>query len=211
MTLNQHEIEQLEQRYRATLMNALSGFKPLFLLGTIDSYGVRNLSLINSVVHIGANPFMLGYIQRPLTVSRHSYDNLKNSGSYTLNAVTESMLAAAHHASAKFETDVCEFEATGLRFEHHDGIPAPFVTGSPLQMALEPVEEHSISNGTLLIIGKVMHIALPDEIVGKDGFPQLETTGMVSCLGLDAYYKPEFINRYVYARPGEKPKILQNE
>lgn len=211
MILTSEDITNLEQRYRTTLMNTLSGFKPLFLLGTVSTAGINNLSLINSVVHIGANPFMLGFIMRPLTVSRHSYDNLMATKSYSLNAVTQNNLAQAHHASAKFEVDVCEFEATGILPEFISGITAPLVAESPLKMALEPVEEHLISNGTLLIIGKVIKLIMPDNIIGTDGFSHLENLGLVSCLGLDAYYKPEFIARYEFARPHRIPEKIANE
>ena len=211
MTFTDSDIAQLEQRYRTTLANALSGFKPLFLLGSVNAAGVNNLSLINSVVHIGANPFMLGFILRPTTVSRHSYDNIHATNSYTLNAVSDTFVAQAHHASAKFDAQDCEFKGTGLTPEFVDNIMAPFVAESQMKMALVPTEEHVISNGTILVIGKVIRLILPNHLIGNDGFPHLERAGLVSCVGLDAYYKPSFIARYEYARPERSPLMLPHE
>ena len=46
----------MEDRKRIALINSLSGFKSLNLIGTINNQGQTNLAIFNSVVHIGANP-----------------------------------------------------------------------------------------------------------------------------------------------------------
>lgn len=71
------EIMRLPSRYRANLINKVSGFKPANLIGTKSKSGQTNLAVFNSVVHIGANPPYLGFILRPTTVERHTYENIK--------------------------------------------------------------------------------------------------------------------------------------
>lgn len=55
--LDNYQIGNLEDRKRVSLINSLSGFKSLNLIGTINNnQGQTNLAIFNSVVHIGANP-----------------------------------------------------------------------------------------------------------------------------------------------------------
>lgn len=56
MHLDNYQIGTLEDRKRIALINSLSGFKSLNLIGTINNQGQTNLAIFNSVVHIGANP-----------------------------------------------------------------------------------------------------------------------------------------------------------
>ena len=59
------EIQSLNQRYRAQLINSLSGFKSANLIGTQDGEGKSNLAIISSVVHLGANPALVGFGNAP--------------------------------------------------------------------------------------------------------------------------------------------------
>ena len=72
--MTRDDLDELEQRYRANLINSLSGFKSAVLLGSSDGK-TNNLAIISSVVHVGANPPLLGMIMRPHTVQRDSLDN----------------------------------------------------------------------------------------------------------------------------------------
>lgn len=54
--LDNYQIGNLEDRKRVSLINSLSEFKSLNLIGTINNQGQTNLAIFNSVVHIGANP-----------------------------------------------------------------------------------------------------------------------------------------------------------
>ena len=104
----------MEGRSRATLINKVAGYKTANLIGTLSAIGVANLALFNSVVHIGANPPFLGFILRPATVPRHTYENLRETGCYTINQVTSAIHKQAHCSSGKFPPETSEFEACGL-------------------------------------------------------------------------------------------------
>ena len=59
-------IEELERFYRANLVNSVSGYKPANLIGTVSDSGVTNVAIFSSVVHLGADPALLAFIQRPV-------------------------------------------------------------------------------------------------------------------------------------------------
>ena len=56
MHINYDSIQQMEQRYRAQLINSLGGFKSLVMLGTQNLQGDTNLAVFSSFFHIGASP-----------------------------------------------------------------------------------------------------------------------------------------------------------
>ena len=70
MELNKENIQQLEQRYRTAFVNSLAGFRQVVLVGSKSAAGHENLAIFNSLIHLGANPALLGLISRPDTVPR---------------------------------------------------------------------------------------------------------------------------------------------
>lgn len=194
-------IQNLPRRYRGTLLNYLSGFKTANLIGTKNSEGVSNLAIFNSVVHIGANPPYLGFILRPTTVERHTFNNIEATGFYTINAVTKAIYEKAHQTSAKYQADQSEFETVGLKSIHKDDFFAPYVAESPIQWGLQLEEVHPIKcNGTYLVIGKVLQLYLPKDSVEDDGHFDLSQHNIVSIGGLDTYYTSEKLAQLPYAK-----------
>jgi len=201
--LTRNDIKQLDRLYRMQLMNTLPGIKNASLIGTQDQEGQSNLAIFNSVVHIGANPPYLGFILRPLTVNRQTYQNLKATGAFTINMVTRNMVQQAHQTSAKYKPGESEFAATGLsEWQSDNGLPAPYVAESPVRIGLTFEEEQHIkANDTWLIIGAVQEVFFPEDVVLDTGQVQLEKLETVGVAGLDGYYGLEFLERLAYARP----------
>ena len=203
------EILSLNQRYRNNLINSISGFKSANLLGTVDEKGIANLGLFSSVTHIGSNPPLLGFILRPTTVPRHTYENLKQSGYYTINHVQEGMVEAAHQSSAKYPESTDEFEACNLTKEWSTLLPAPYVAESSVQIGMSYEEEYLIkANDTLLIIGKIVELRIKGGFLAEDGFVDLAVAKTVTINGLDGYLTPSDLRRYHYARPEETLRQL---
>jgi flavin reductase (DIM6/NTAB) family NADH-FMN oxidoreductase RutF len=86
-----------------------------------------NTAIVSSVVHLGANPALIGYVSRPNTVERHTVENIKETKFYTINHIHESFIKQAHQTSARYGKDVSEFDAVGLSAEFIDNFHAPFV------------------------------------------------------------------------------------
>ena len=198
----------MEGRSRATLINKVAGYKTANLIGTRSAAGVANLALFNSVVHIGANPPLLGFILRPATVPRHTYENLRETGCYTINQVTSAIHKQAHCSSGKFPPETSEFEACGLTPLYMEDLQAPCVAESAIKIGLMFEEEHLLCNGTRLIVGRVHHLYLPETAIASDGDVALEELDTVAIGGLDTYYRGVKLGRYGYYRPGEELKEL---
>ena len=60
------------------------------------------------------------------------------------------------------------------------------------------------SNGTHLIVGEITKIQLPEFILNKDGFVDLEAIETIASSGVDAYYSVKLLARYQYAKANQK-------
>ncbi len=197
-----NEILEQDTFFRRNFINSITGFKSVALIGTAEVNGKENLAPFNSLVHIGATPPLLGFIMRPVSVPRHTYQNIKQSGQYTVNHIHESFYRQAHQAAARYEGS--EFEATGLSPEYFEDFKAPFVKEAEIKIGLKLEEEiHIKSNDTILIIGAIQAIYINSSLVRQDGFVDLEQSGTIAIAGLDAYYKPKALERLSYPKRGK--------
>ncbi|MCB0643298.1 MAG: flavin reductase [Phaeodactylibacter sp.] len=208
--ITRKDIAGMERLYRGRLINSLSGFKSVNLLGTVNSEGQTNLAMISSVVHIGANPPLVGFISRPISVPRHSYQNITATGFYTLNHIHADIYQQAHQTSARYDAGTSEFDATGLTAEFRGDFAAPYVAESRLKIGLQFREQFDITlNDTILVVGEIQEIWLPEDVLGEDGHVDIERAGSITCSGLDTYHKTERLQRLSYAKPDRKPKPLE--
>ena len=207
MKLNQSDLDALPQRQRAAFINCLSGYKSANMIGTIGPEGQANLAIVSSVVHLGANPPLLAFINRPPSVDRHTLEYLTHSGYFTINHVHAGIAAAAHQTSARYAREVSEFSAVGLTAEYGSLHPAPYVAESQLKIGLalrdiKPIE----LNGTVMVIGEIIEVLLPDNALAEDGFVDLAQMDTVTIGGLDGYYRVEPLFRLSYAKPDQPLK-----
>jgi flavin reductase (DIM6/NTAB) family NADH-FMN oxidoreductase RutF len=202
MLLHKKEIEQLEQRYRTAFINSLAGFRQAVLVGTKSATGNTNLAIFNSLIHLGANPALFGFISRPDSVQRDTLQNILDTKEYTLNFVQAAHYKKAHQTSARYEKDISEFEKVGFVPFYYAGCGAPFVEDAVVKIAMKFEENISIAlNNTVLVIGSIMQVDLNDEIVGEDGFVNLSAAEVLISQGLDAYFVSKEIGRLPYAKP----------
>ncbi len=195
------DIMGMEKIPRLTFVNALSGFKSANLIGTVSKDGVQNLAVFSSVVHVGSNPPLLGMITRPMVVERDTYANIKETGYYTINHIQEEMSYRAHQTSANYDSNISEFEKCNLEPEFINSFTAPYVKESQLKIGMSFLEEYPIkANGTIMVIGKIEEVILPEGTIEEDGYLNLEKLNGICIGGLDSYYKVERVGRYVYAR-----------
>ena len=197
-----NDFDNMHHLYRINLINSCSGFKSANLIGTKSSSGISNVAIFSSVTHIGSNPALLGFFLRPTTVVRNTYDNIKETGYFTINHIHESILQDAHHTSAKYDSKISEFDATQLTEDFKNGFYAPFVKNAPIQMAMTYVEEYPIkANGTILLIGAIKELYIEDNLLKKDGFVNLCEAKIATINGLDGYALPKLKTRLAYQRP----------
>lgn len=199
----------METRTRAAFVNSLSGFKSASLIGTLDGFGNTNLAIFSSVIHIGSNPALIGFINRPDNSSRHTLDNIMETNCFTINHINKVIYKQAHQTSARYPKNTSEFDATSLTPEFSGLLKAPYVKDSFVKYGLEFVEKHELKiNGTLLVIGKVVEIFMPDDCLLAHGAIDIEKAGTIAISGLDSYHSTHQLSRLSYAKPDKFPEEI---
>jgi flavin reductase (DIM6/NTAB) family NADH-FMN oxidoreductase RutF len=207
--INHNNLANMTSRYRAQVINSLSGFKSANLIGTCNKDNINNLAMFSSVFHLGSSPALVGFITRPNSVERHTLENIQQTKQFTINQVNDSFWQEAHQTSARYNASECEFEKTGLTAEIIDGMNAPFVKESRLKYALTLKEIVPLQlNGTLLVIGEITNIICAKAAIKDDGYIDIESLNTVMVSGLDSYHTSQRLSRLSYAKPNNKPITL---
>ncbi|MFD1256618.1 flavin reductase family protein [Mucilaginibacter terrae] len=110
INLLSEDIRELEKNYRTNLINSLTGYRALNLLGTTGNNGITNLCIISSVFHLGANPPLVGMVIRPEREHNDTLNNIRATGQYSLNNVLPEWYMQAHQTSASYPSGVSEFD-----------------------------------------------------------------------------------------------------
>jgi flavin reductase (DIM6/NTAB) family NADH-FMN oxidoreductase RutF len=206
-SFSKEKIKALDKIYRLNLINSLSGYKSANLMGTKGEHG-ENLAIFSSVVHLGANPALLGFIMRPATVPRNTLTNMKLTKQFTINSVSEAIMEKAHYTSANFNEGISEFEACKLTPEYFDDCAAPFLQESKLKMAMRLEQIIDIElNDTMLIIGSIEHVYVDESALCDNGQIDLNALETVAISGLNRYHKVTELVNFPYARVSELPEF----
>ena len=195
-------IQDMDRVKRLNLINSITGISPANLVGTISTDLTENLSIFSSVIHIGSNPPLMGFILRPTENNRRdTYENIIKTNKFTINHIHSDMIQKSHYTSVKFKKNESEFLKCKLTAEYLNNFQAPYVKESYVKIGLNLDDIQLIkSNGCRLIIGRVERIYAPDSAIHMNGNIQLELLNSVGVSGLNTYYSLNKIAEYPYAR-----------
>lgn len=202
MYLNKDSIQQLEKVDRLNLINSITGISPANLIGTISNDSIENLAIFSSVVHLGSNPPLMGFVLRPTKENtRDTYENIIATNKFTINHINSDMIERSHYTSVKFDKNESEFQKSRLTAEYLNNFLAPYVKDSYIKIGLNLEDIQLIkSNGCRLIIGRIERLYVPDSAIYKNGNIQLDLSNSIGVGGLNTYYSLNKIAEYPYAR-----------
>ena len=196
------DMDLMDKIYRLNLINSVTGYKSANLLGTKSVTNQLNVAIFSSITHLGSNPPLVGFVLRPTTVPRDTYKNIKETGVFTVNHIHESIIEDAHHTSAKYPTEISEFDQTDLEPEFKGDFDAPYVKNARISLGCKFQNEYEIKeNDTLLIVSEIVEIHIDEEVLEEDGWVRLDNAKTVAINGLDGYALPQLLERFSYARP----------
>ena len=202
MHFSKQDILNISRIKRLNLINSITGIKPANLIGTVSKDGHSNLAIFSSVIHLGSNPALIGFITRPNNgVRRDTLNNILETNFYTINHIHENFIEQSHKTSGKYKKDVSEFNMCNLTEDYLSDFPAPFLKESKIKMGLKLKNIVDIpDNQTKLIIGSVEHIFIDDIALEDNGDINLQIINDIGIGGLNNYYKLEKIAHYPYFR-----------
>lgn len=212
MHYTNEDIKNTPRVKRLNLINSVTGVKPANLIGTISESGITNLAIFSSLVHLGSNPALLGFIMRPRhEVRRDTFENIMSLKFFTINQVHPEFVANAHYTSAKFDKEESEFEKCQLSEEYLEGFPAPFVKESRLKIGMKFEEAIPIEiNNCIMIVGSIQHLIVDENAVDENGQIDLQRLNSVGIGGLNRYYNLQAIDKFPYARVSELPDFFNS-
>jgi flavin reductase (DIM6/NTAB) family NADH-FMN oxidoreductase RutF len=145
-------------------------------------------------------------MQRPTTVPRHTYQNILETGTFTINQVHVEFVDRAHYTSAKFEKHESEFLRCNLGEQYLDEFPAPFVRESKLKLGIKYLKTYEIKeSNTLFVVGSIELLYLPEGLLNEEGQLDLNALGTATISGLNTYHAATQVATFPYARPGKFP------
>lgn len=209
MHLTKEDLGKIDRIKRLNIINSVTGIKPANLIATKSSDGLTNIGIFSSVIHLGSDPSLIGFVMRPQQEQpSDTYRNIQESGYYTINHVHTNHIEQAHFTSAKFPRETSEFEACNFTEDYLFSFQAPFIKESPLKIGMKLLEEVPIKlNNTMLMIGEVQHLAVDDDAVDEEGqidLAQLQTAGIS---GVNMYYELVKLGQFPYAGSGDLPNF----
>ncbi len=207
---SQVDMAAMPKIFRLNLINSCTGYKSANLIGTKSQDGISNVAVFSSVTHLGSNPALLSFVLRPTTVARNTYDNIKTTQFFTVNHILESQIKDAHHTSAKYDSNISEFDKTKLEEEYLNDFYAPFVKNTNVKMGCRYLNEYDIKeNNTILLIASIEQIYVASEILHEDGWLNLQKAKTVAINGLDGYVKTSLLDRFKYARTDQETESFK--
>ena len=200
---NADHLRNMEQRQRVHFINSLSGYKSANIIGTQNDAGLTNACIVSSVIHLGADPALISFINRPHTAERNTLDNIYQTEVYTINHVNSAIFEDSHHTSARYPAEVSEFDQTSL-CEYYSDFKAPYVQQSRVKMGVEFRQKIDIKlNGTVMIIGEIVEVLVEPNLIADDGKIDIVAAQTVAVSGLDEYHTAVSLGRLAYAKPSK--------
>ncbi|MAV59040.1 MAG: flavin oxidoreductase [Candidatus Marinimicrobia bacterium] len=197
-------IKNVDRIWRLNFINSVTGIKPANLIGSKSKKGKENLAIFSSVVHLGSNPALLGFVIRPQHKKKsHTYLNIQETQYFTINSITKSFYQKAHLTSSKILES--EFDTFNIDKEYIEDFHAPFVKNSPLKIGMRIENLVNLPNGCKFIIGSIELISIIDSHVDSAGKIDLDQSDIVGISGLNSYYSLSFLDYLPYV--GNKNKI----
>ena len=189
MIYSKEDILGLDRVNRINLINSVTGVKPANLIGSKSEEGYENLAIFSSVVHIGSDPALLGFVMRPQKYQKSdTYKNITSTSFFSLNSISKSMIKNAHYTSAKIPFDQSEFDKMQIEKEYIDGFHAPFVKDSIIRVGLALKKEIVLPNECVMIIGDIMLVSINDTVVEDSGHIDFDKSELAGISGVDTYY-----------------------
>ncbi len=183
--------------------------RPIGWIGSIDINGVPNLAPYSYFNAISDNPYFVvfGSINY-----KDSIKNCEENKDFTCSLVSENLFNAMNNSSATVESDVDEFNISGLKKENGRIVNAPFVKGCSAALECQhwktidlPGSDRTTGQGSFIIIAHVVGIYIDDKYIINGRFD----TASVRPLGRLGYMDYGVIGeKNIFSK--NRPKVNQH-
>ena len=166
--------------------------RPIAWVSTVSASGVTNLAPFSFFTGAGSRPPSLIFCpaNRRDGSPKDTLRNIQANGEFVVNLVSSSMAELMNRTSAELSDEESEF----LHF-HVDSVPSvsvqpPRVLNSPASIEcrlMQVIELESGPGGANIVIGRIEHIHLNDDVLDAQGFADHRQMDLIGRLGGSAY------------------------
>ncbi|HTY93366.1 MAG TPA: flavin reductase family protein [Steroidobacteraceae bacterium] len=152
-------------------LNSIVAPRPIGWISSRSSAGIRNLAPYSFFNLFNYKPPIIGFASIGW---KDSVDNIKATGEFVWNLVTEPLAAAMNATSAMVPPTQDEFELAGLAAAPSRLIQAPRVAASPvnfecrMSQLLRLTDSHGADTDAWLVLGEVVMIHIRQDLL-RDG------------------------------------------
>ena len=180
--------------------------RPIAFVGTVDAAGRPNLSPFSFFNAFGANPPVIAFSPAYRGVDgtpKHTFLNIKETGEFTVSAVSYSMVEQMSLASSDFPAGVDEWVKAGFTKLPSEKIAPPGVAESPFVMECRLLQHVDLGGGPAsgnLMIGEVVMFHIRESVFdGK--YPSAERLDLVARMGGPLYCRASGSAVFSLAKP----------
>jgi flavin reductase (DIM6/NTAB) family NADH-FMN oxidoreductase RutF len=187
--------------------------RPIALASTVDGDGIVNLSPFSFFNIFSTRPPVLVFSpsrrQRDST-TKHTLDNILETGEVVINTVSHSIVEQASLASAEYDKGVNEFMKAGFTEVKSERVKPPRVKESPASFECNVMEVKSLGTGGSagnLVICEVILIHVNDNVFDLKGNIDPRRVDAVARMGRDFYCHVNGESIFELPRPSFPPGI----
>jgi flavin reductase (DIM6/NTAB) family NADH-FMN oxidoreductase RutF len=156
----------LSNRERYQLLTSLVVPRPIAWVSTRSAAGARNLAPFSYFAAISATPFLVSVsIGSRRGVPKDTLRNIRETGVFCVNVVTEGQLAQMNATAGEYGPEVDEFERAGLAAAQAESVDGPYVADCPAVLECRVFKEVELEgSANTLVIGEVLRVRLADDL-----------------------------------------------
>ena len=159
--------------------------RPIAFVSTIGTHGA-NVAPFSYFMPIGSSPPLLGVsIGLRHGEVKDTLANIRETGDFVINVVTEDIAERMVHASGDWPKEVDEFEIAGFSRMPSERVRSPRVAESPVNLECRLYREVPLGDSTL-VVGELLCARIDDALL-VDGRVDVERLRPIGRLGGDGY------------------------
>ncbi|MBL1406119.1 MAG: flavin reductase family protein [Rhizobiales bacterium] len=172
-------------------LKAIVAPRPIGWISTLSKSGIANIAPYSFFNAIASSPDMVCFSSGGM---KDSAQNIKDTGEFVCNYVSQSLTQKMVHTSIDAPHDVSEFELAELEFEASKVVAPARVKETPAALECKLADIIQVKNAAgeltnnFLIIGEVVSVYINDDFI-TDGRFDVEKAEPVTRLGYLDYQK----------------------
>ena len=162
-------LSHLSPRDRYKLLSALVVPRPIAWITTLNADGSVNAAPYSFFNLMGSRPpvVAVGPDDAADGAPKDTPRNIRRTGAFVINVVSEAVAAAMHASSAAYPPGASEPDALGLATVRMPGTDVPRIADAPAALACR--EHTTLHVGeTRVVLGVVEHLTLRDDLVDPE-------------------------------------------